>query len=317
MEMIQTVTGVIDKADVGTVLMHEHVTCTSISFNRAFGGVWFDRDRIRTLSCETLQRMRQTYGLGLMVDATPIDLGRNITLLKEVSELSGVKIVASTGFYYLQSIEAAYNDAEELAGWLIRECEKGIEGTDIKPGILKCATGKAGITMDNRIKLLSMGMVQKQTGLPLYIHCEHQDDMIYQQIDTLLESGANTEKLIVGHASIRPDVEYLEKILGLGCYVCMDQCHCHDRNLNMIADTLVRLCKKGYTDNLLISNDYCIHSDFCKRERNGLHLSAAQHTENLGYIFDRLHGAYIAMNGNEKDWNTMLCKNPINLLDVG
>lgn len=61
-----------------------------------------------------------------MVDATPIDLGRDILLLKEVSQLSGVKIVASTGFYYLQSIEAFNNTAEELAEWLINECKNGI-----------------------------------------------------------------------------------------------------------------------------------------------------------------------------------------------
>ena len=61
-----------------------------------------------------------------MVDATPIDLGRDILLLKEVSQLSGVKIVASTGFYYLQSIEAFNNTAEELAEWLINECKSGI-----------------------------------------------------------------------------------------------------------------------------------------------------------------------------------------------
>lgn len=98
-----------------------------------------------------------------MVDGTPIDLGRDATLLKEVSELSGVKIVASTGFYYLQSIEAFNNSLQELAEWLIKECKNGINGTDIKPGILKCATGNMGKTEDNLKKLSAMGIIQKET----------------------------------------------------------------------------------------------------------------------------------------------------------
>jgi hypothetical protein len=124
--MIQTVTGAINKTDLGAVLMHEHISCKSLSFDAAFGEKWLDKTKLKNLACETLEQTHQKYNLGLMVDGTPIDLGRDATLLKEVSELSGVKIVASTGFYYLQSIEAFNNSPQELAKGLIKECKNGI-----------------------------------------------------------------------------------------------------------------------------------------------------------------------------------------------
>lgn len=313
--MIQTVTGAINKTDLGAVLMHEHISCKSLSFDAAFGEKWLDKNNLKKLASNTLKLTNQKYNLGLLVDATPIDLGRDAILLKEVSELSGIKIVASTGFYYLQSIEAFNNTAEDIAMWLINECKNGICGTGIKPGILKCATGNIGITEDNNKKLSAMGIVQKGTGLPLYVHCEHYEDIALKQLEILLKNGANSKRIIIGHTAIRPDSDYLESILEKGCYICMDQCHCYPQNLNSIAKALVELCKRGYADKILLSNDYCIHSDFCNQNKSGIHLSPEQHTEGLGYIFDKQYSDYISMGGNEEDWCTMLCKNPLNVLD--
>lgn len=314
--MIQTVAGKINKENLGAVLMHEHISCSSLSYEKAFGQEWLCREKLKSLAVETMKLSKEKYRLGLMVDGTPIDLGRDAVMLKEASELSGVKIVASTGFYYLQSIEAINNTSTVLAKWLIYECINGISNTGVKPGILKCATGELGITADNQKKLSAMGIVQGETGLSLYVHCEHRADIAQKQIAILCENGANIEKIIIGHTAIRPDAEYLEKILDTGCYICMDQCHCYPTKLTEIATALVHLCNKGYTDKILLSNDYCIHSDFCRRDKNGLHLPSEKHAENLGYIFDKLHPEYISIGGSEKDWNTMIYKNPIKALDT-
>lgn len=314
--MIQTVTGAVSKTDFGAVLMHEHVSCSSLSFCRAFGESWLDKTQLKNLASETLKQAKQTWNLGLLVDGTPIDLGRDVLLLKAVSELSGVKIVASTGFYYLQSIEALNHSPQELAAWLIKECKNGIGDTQIKPGILKCATGNVGITEDNLKKLCAMAIVQKETGLPLYVHCEHYEDIAFKQLDILLQNGAVAEKIMIGHTAIRHDADYLESILKTGCYICMDQCHCYRQSLTAIAETLVTLCQRGYTDQILIANDYCIHSDFANRETNGLHLTPAQHTDALGYVLDLLYKEYIAMGGNDRAWKMMTCKNAMNILDT-
>jgi len=313
--MIQTVTGAISKTDIGAVLMHEHISCSSLSFTGAFGKAWLDKTQLKELASETLKQAKQKFNLGLMVDGTPIDLGRDILLLKEVSELSGVKIVASTGFYYLQSIETFNNSPQELAKWLIYECANGVGDTRIKPGILKCATGSLCLTEDNLKKLSAMAIVQKETGLPLYVHCEHNEDIAFKQLDVLLKNGATPEKIIIGHTAIRHNAEYLESILKMGCYICMDQCHCYPHNKAVIAETLVKLCQKGYTDKILLANDYCIHSDFGNNKTNGLHLTPAQHADGLGYVLDLVYKEYIAKGGNDEAWETMICKNAMDILD--
>ena len=314
--MIQTVTGAIESANIGKVLMHEHISCASASFCKAFGNNWLDTEKLKALSCETLNLVKQRYGLGLFVDGTPIDLSRNALLLKEISELTGVKIVASSGFYYLPSIETINNSPKELASLLVRECLFGIEGTDIKPGILKCATGIDGITSDNLIKLSAMAEVQRQTHLPLYVHCEHNGDIALEQIKLLTENGADIERIIIGHCAHRHDEEYLHKILSTGCYICMDQCHCFDTSIASFAGTLVNLCKKGFASRILIANDYCIHSDFCQITRNGLHLTAEEHASGLGFVFDNLGSSFIELGGSYEDWNALICDNPMRALDV-
>ena len=313
--MIQTVTGEIDKVDLGKVLMHEHISCRSLPFYNAFNSSWLDKSNLKNLVVDTLITLKQKYGLNLMVDATPIDLGRDAILLKEVSLLSGVKIVASTGFYYLNSIETFNNSAEELALWIISECENGISGSEIKPGILKCATGSLGITEDNNKKLSAIGIVQQKTGLPVYVHCEHFEDIAFKQLNILLKNGANLNKIIIGHTAIRPDGEYLESILQKGCYICMDQCHCYPQNLSAIAKALLYLCEKGYKNKILLSNDYCIHSDFCNINSNGLHLNSEKHANGFGYVFDKVYNEFIGLGGKESDWIAMTFNNPVEILD--
>ena len=78
--MIQTVTGAINKTDLGAVLMHEHISCKSLSFDAAFGEKWLDKNNLKKLASNTLKLTNQKYNLGLLVDATPIDLGRDAIL---------------------------------------------------------------------------------------------------------------------------------------------------------------------------------------------------------------------------------------------
>lgn len=312
--MIQTVTGAINDFS-GTPLMHEHISCGSTSFNNAFGELWLDKNKLIKLSVETLKLLKQQYNIGLFVDGTPIDLRRDAELLKEISLLSGVKIVASTGFYCFSSPEFYNNTPDELALLFINECKNGVYGTDIKPGILKCATGNLGLTEDNSKKLATMAITQRETGLPLYVHCEHHNDIAHKQINLLLENGADIEKIIIGHTALRPDKYYLEEVLKRGSYICMDQCFCCGYDMEIIADTLIYLCKKGYLNKILISNDYCIHNDFCPADRNGLQLSVTEHVKTYSHILTKVYEKFIALGGKESDWQMILTKNPVKILD--
>ena len=147
--MIQTVTGPVCDSTYTKILMHEHIRCASNDMLQTFGNEWLDNNFLIEYSSKILLSLKEKYNVGMIVDGTPIDSGRDIRTLEKISQKSGVKIVASTGLYSFQSMITVNRDEDEIASWFIKEFESGIEGTNIKPGILKCACDDCGITLDN------------------------------------------------------------------------------------------------------------------------------------------------------------------------
>jgi phosphotriesterase-related protein len=314
--MIQTVNGKIKKVPCGKMLIHEHISCASNDFIKSFDKRWLDRDYLEDYASDVLCTAKGKYDIGLLVDGTPIDLGRDANLMKNTSRKSGVHIVASTGFYWHHTLGIDGNADKEIAEWLITECEEGMEDTDVKPGILKCAAGNSVITDETVKKHSAIGIVQSETGLPVYVHCMHTNNMAFEQIDILKKHGANTEKIIIGHGAQRPSSDYFENVLKSGCFVSIDQCHCYPDRLTDIANCIVNLCKKGYSKKILLSNDYCIHSDFVPRKYNGLHLDKMQQVTNLGYVYDHVFKEFCKCGGKPEDWVRITEQNPFYALDV-
>ena len=96
--MINTVTGSVRPSDLGATMAHEHVLLTSAGINRTFPEL-AERERTRDKAIAQLTAASEG-GLGAIVDVTPMDLGRDIELLREISEASGIGIVASTGVWF-------------------------------------------------------------------------------------------------------------------------------------------------------------------------------------------------------------------------
>ena len=61
--------------------------------------------------------IKMRYGVGMIIDATPIDLGRDILLIKEVSERSEIPMAASAGLYHYPSLYTARHS--EILQWYI------------------------------------------------------------------------------------------------------------------------------------------------------------------------------------------------------
>ena len=314
--MIQTVTGTIEKRNIGKGLIHEHISCASNDFTKAFGKKWLDRENLAYYASDVLAIVKEKYNLGLFVDGTPVDLGRDAYLMKNTAENCGVHIVASSGFYWFPSMEADGNSDIEIAQWLISDCINGMEDTDIKPGILKVASGAPGITDEIVKRFSAVGITQKETQLPVYVHCEHIDDTAFRQIELLKNKGANPEKIIIGHCVHRLSIDYFIDILKQGCYISIDQCHCFPNRTPDIAKCIIELCQKGYSKKILIANDYCIHSDFPSRKYNGLHLDKTVQAKNIGYVFDTVSDEFYKQGGKLADWEQITEQNTLDVLDV-
>lgn len=305
--MIYTVTGKVEKTNFGNACAHEHICVASNDMKHTFGKTWLDEEKLINLATAVLKGA----GFGLFVDGTPCDLGRDVNILKKVSEQSGVKIVASTGFYYFPDLFTSGRTDKQLAKWILKECTEGMEGTGIKPGILKCASQGAEISDDSKKRLSAIAMVQSETGLPMYVHSSHSGE-VEEKIKILLSSGAMPEKIIIGHCGLKPDVDYLESFLDIGCYISMDQNHCSGRK-EEIPKVLTELCAGGYASRICLSSDHCVYSDFAGDENNGINRSPEEHIQILNY---QQNNIYPHFGGSHEDWNKMMGQNIVDILDV-
>src|SRR3954451_1939650 len=125
MATIQSATGPIDTADLGFTLMHEHVRVGWGAMYQQYPEM-FDRE-------EELQRattrLKDAIAAGVksMVDLTPIDLGRDASLISEAARRSGMQIIVATGIYYTEHLfHFMFREDKEMTDLFVRDITQGI-----------------------------------------------------------------------------------------------------------------------------------------------------------------------------------------------
>ena len=120
--MIQGVLGPIDTAELGQTLMHEHITCADWSMRMNFGARFFEFDQVAEIAAGQLGKAK-ALGVRTVVDGTPVNLGRDIRLIREVARRTGLNFIASTGYQILvvtrasaQGLDRKYLDSFRSLG---------------------------------------------------------------------------------------------------------------------------------------------------------------------------------------------------------
>ena len=260
MKQINTVLGLIDCETLGETLCHEHVLCANPAFYNAFGKKWFPREEVIDRAVKLFKQAKEECNVSTIIDGTPIDLGRDIEMIREVAQKSGVNILVSSGVYCSEEVFLQGKKAEKLASYFIDECQMGIAGTNVKPAILKCATGRVEVTETNELLLTAMAITQKETGLPIFAHNEHDLKTPYEQLKIFEKNGVDLEKVVIGHCSDSQDTEYLLDLLKNGCYLGFDRIY--PSAYEKQAETMAKLIAKGYENKLLVSHDFFAFYDF-------------------------------------------------------
>jgi len=254
---------------MGRTSVHEHIICGAPLFFKSFGEKWMKAETIAEKATSQLKAARQLYGLKTIIDGTPFALSRDVKLLKKISLAAGVNIIASTG-YFTNSDDLYGIPAEIQAGYFIDECENGLEGTDIKPGFLKCATDPQSSLRSVEI----MALVQKQTGLPLFAHSDSKAKTGLKQLAIFEKAGANLEKIVIGHVGDAHDASYPKELLKHGCYVSFDRLYQAD-DIAAKAKMIVELAGKGWLERIVLG-----HDDICCKKEGSLRKQAAAFSRN-------------------------------------
>ncbi len=261
MAKINGVLGPIDTADLGFTLMHEHILVANWSMRQAFPD-WVDVPAILDEATASLKEI-QDLGVRTIVDLTAINLGRDIHIIREAAERSGIQIVAATGFYWTEDPFYQGWDADVLAGHQIREINEGIQGTETRAGIIKCATDALGVTELNRKLLQAAAKAHRATGVPISTHTSVHHHTGTAQQEVFDAEGVDLSRVVIGHCGDTEDLAHLEEILKRGSFIGMDRFGL-DQLLPMEkrVSTIAELCQRGYADQIVLSHDACCHIDW-------------------------------------------------------
>ena len=220
---VPTVTGQIDASRLGRTLIHEHV---AIGFDGCLLDSRVNIDRADTFAAGQAAVMGvKNFGVTTLVDATPLEMGRDPVLLREVSEATGVNIICATGLYTSDhGIPYYFREMpmEDLADLYTQEITVGIGETGIRAGVIKVATASPPLKGVERKVLLAAAVAQRRTGTPIVSHTTGGGGD--EQAKILLEGGAHPDKIVIGHVDHKDSsMRYLLRILRSGVSLGFDR----------------------------------------------------------------------------------------------
>ncbi len=255
MVTVNSVLGPLDTANFGVTLAHEHVFSSSAAIPQEYPEL-LDRGYM-DLIIRGLNEAK-AGGVKTLVDATTLDLGRDVKVLAEASRRSGINIIACTGWWTEKLRFLAGMSSDLLAQAFTRDIKQGIAGTDIKAGILKGASDMAGVMPEEETVLRAVARAHHQTGAPIMLHSYSPGQVGRRQIAILKEEGVKLNRVKLDHSNDTTDLEYLTWILDQGCYLGLDRYPGFGVSSHGRTRTLKALIDAGFKGRLCVSHDWSL-----------------------------------------------------------
>ena len=260
MATVNTVLGPIDTVNLGFTLSHEHVGTNAAGLRHTYPEI-IDRSGMKE---QAILALKEAYdeGLRTIVDVTTFDLGRDILLMQEVSQNSGVQIIAATGNHLAVPRPFGELPPSVIAPLYVKEIEQGIEDTGIKAGIIKVASDRGGVTQPQEVVLRAAAQAHLATGVPISTHTWSPDRVGDQQVSVLEEEGVDLNRVYIGHSNDDTDMDYLLGLLRKGVWLGLDRYP--GGRVQGTPDwegrtALVKgLIDAGFVDRIMLSHDYSV-----------------------------------------------------------
>ena len=254
-ETIMTVKGPINANDLGFTLSHEHILVDFIGAEK-INKERYNVDEVFTTALPFLKDVKQK-GCNTFVDCTPAYIGRDVQLLQRLSNASGLNIISTTGYYgaaqekYLP--QHAYSEtAEQLAARWIDEWKNGIDGSGIKPGLIKSGVDKTPLSEVQQKIIDAAALTHLATGLTIGVHTGS-GDAANEELKILERRGVAPAARIWIHAQNEKNQNYHIEAAQRGSWVSFDGVSPEsiDENLRF----LQMMKDKKLLDSVLVSQD--------------------------------------------------------------
>lgn len=314
MATVQTVTGPIDSADLGKVLVHEHIFIVNEEYRQNYQDDWDEEEKI----AEAVRDLTELKSLGIdtILDPTVLGLGRYIPRIQRIAEQIDLNVVVATGIYTYNDVPFQFHYAgpgmlfdvpEPMVALFVRDLTQGIADTGVRASFLKCAIESQGLTPGVERVMRAVGAASAETGAPITVHTDphSQSGLVAQRV--LAEAGADLTKVVIGHSGDSVDLDYLMKLADAGSILGMDRFGLDlllpfDDRINTVAE----LCKRGYADRMALAHDAACFIDWFDHEAKKQALPKWNYRHISEDVLPALRGSGV----DEDDITTMLVDVP-------
>jgi len=251
MPSLVTVRGAIPISQLGLILPHEHLFLDFRSPSHAEADATDVLRRLRPY----LEEIR-TQGVTALVECTPVGVGRNVEILRALSEAIDLPVVAATGSYRDDRVpvELRTLSREALTEWMVRELTEGIEDTGIRAGFIKLASTDSGLTPLEERLLRAAAHASRATGAAMASHTVA-GAVALRQIAILEEEGADPRRFIWVHANNEPDPALHTEAARRGAYLEYDAIGAPGQSDQHYIDLIRRAADGGLARQVLLSQD--------------------------------------------------------------
>ncbi|MCC2825817.1 phosphotriesterase-related protein [Faecalicatena orotica] len=252
MGFARTVLGDIKGEDLGFTYTHEHLYAVPPVCQK-------DRDLELSSYENSVKELLNFKSVGgqTLVEASTLDYGRNLGLLKKMAQETGVHVIGTTGFnkhiYYPEWVEE--KSVEEIADLLAGDITEGDKESGVRAGFIKIGTWYNQIHPLEEKTTIAAAIAHNKTGAPVWGHTEA-GTMGMEVLDLLEQEQVDLTRVALGHLDRNADEYYLLKLADRGIYIQFDGPGKVKYYPDSVRVALIKsLIAHGHLNQLLISGD--------------------------------------------------------------
>ena len=252
---VMTVRGLIPASEMGITLPHEHVMLDFIGAEKAERSR-YKRNEVFDAVLPYLENFRD-FGGQTLVECTPAYIGRDVELLRKLSEASRLNLITNTGYYGAAGNKflprhAFRETADELAFHWLADWTGGIEETDIRPGFIKIGVDAGPLSDIHRKLVRAAARTHQRSGLVIAAH-SGDGAAAMDELAVLSEEGIEKSAFIWVHAQNEKDVDLHLRAAEQGAWVEFD--HVSSPTIDEHVAMVKRMKEHRLLHRVLISHD--------------------------------------------------------------
>lgn len=195
-------------------------------------------------------------GVTALVECSTVGVGRNLSILQSLAEVTPIHIIAPTGVYRDAYIPASMREMSEdkLADLWSKELTEGMEGTSIRAGFIKLAMSDDGPTALEVRNLRAAARASQNSGAVIAVHTIG-GKIATQEMGILEEAGLDLQRFIWVHAQTESDISLLREAARRGAYIELDTVGAPYQSQPELLEMALALIEAGFIDRLLLSHD--------------------------------------------------------------